>query len=296
MLEKRSQDPSTFNVSAKNSLWPGDWYLYSQGEVKGPLTAEEAFSQKSGRSNEDVFVSRQGFTQWYPLRDLAELFQVTEAHSQKAASELERLKASQPPKVVGKNLTPNAVVAPVVTPPPSAPSAADRIIEQRLEQQIKSFQLRQSGVETITKPTQRIEQAKPKATAPINYDVCRDKLRLGALDNPYLVGFFRFVFTAGTYWCIWCARTVRELAWHTKEANEKVPPLWMSAIPGLHVFMAYRLALAIQKAELQNHYNMISPFVAALLSVIPPFGMAYMQNALNRHWRLHVRHAIKKKR
>ena len=60
------------------SAWPDGWYLYENGKLNGPLTASDAFSlPPETQDGVQRLVSRKGFTQWYPLSDLAQIFQHT---------------------------------------------------------------------------------------------------------------------------------------------------------------------------------------------------------------------------
>lgn len=65
-------------------------------------------------------------------------------------------------------------------------------------------------------------------------------------------------------------------------------------IPVWHMVEAYRLAKIITFMEIQNGYKRTSPMLAALLSIIPPFAMMYLQSSMNAHWTLHVINSSKK--
>ena len=56
------------------SAWSSGWYLFEDGQIVGPLLADEAFTRSAKTlSGAQRMVSRKGFSQWYPLKDFAEL-------------------------------------------------------------------------------------------------------------------------------------------------------------------------------------------------------------------------------
>lgn len=98
MIDDRTQDAPMDQLS-----WPGGWYVFNDGKVEGPYSARDTFYQSPTNSDgKPLLVSRKGFTQWYALKDLAEIFKITENFGRKVA-------AAQQPVVPAM---------PVTTPPP----------------------------------------------------------------------------------------------------------------------------------------------------------------------------------
>lgn len=75
--------------------WPDDWYVYDGETVKGPLSAKETFSMPELKSSgQKCVVSRKGFSQWYDLRDLSAIFNLTSAMGHRVEEERGRLEKS----------------------------------------------------------------------------------------------------------------------------------------------------------------------------------------------------------
>jgi hypothetical protein len=106
--------------------------------------------------------------------------------------------------------------------------------------------------------------------------------------------------TLGLYWAIWFAAVESEILYHTQGAV--AVRKWArvravaSLVPILNVFMTYRLAVQIREMEIQNKYRRVSTLAAAVLAVVPPFALVYLQSAVNRHWLLHAKHLVMKRR
>jgi hypothetical protein len=78
------------------SGWPDDWYVYDGEKVRGPLSAKETFSPSHGKkSGQKSMVSRKGFSQWYDLRDLSAIFNLTTAMDKKVEAERARLEKTE---------------------------------------------------------------------------------------------------------------------------------------------------------------------------------------------------------
>ena len=101
-------------------IWPNDWYVFSGGLVKGPMTAEDAFGEKptfegmkqKEHGDSEVLVSRKGFSQWYPRQDLAALYQLGASHVKSVTNELQKLESMLRPTPK----TPGPVVTTPVVP------------------------------------------------------------------------------------------------------------------------------------------------------------------------------------
>ena len=86
VVGRSKEDLGSSAPGAGSSGWPGGWYVYEKGRVDGPYTAEQAFALSTEASDgKPRLISRKGFTQWYALRDLSEIFRLTEQMEGKAA-------------------------------------------------------------------------------------------------------------------------------------------------------------------------------------------------------------------
>ena len=75
--------------------WPGGWYVYENGRVQGPFAAEVAFNVTASPlpGAPQRLVSRKGFSQWYPLGDIAELYRIADKLGHKANAEVDKLES-----------------------------------------------------------------------------------------------------------------------------------------------------------------------------------------------------------
>lgn len=329
------------------SAWPGGWYVYEDGKVDGPLTAQEAFSRPSeAASGKPRMVSRKGFSQWYALRDLSEIFRLTEAMGRR----LENAPAT-PSVVTASGLSGSAMHK---TPPPpfrvqaghvgpkgARPEPRSSISESSVTKvaieapeakaaDTKSTTLRPSAVvgaaasgpETLsgTAGMPKIPIAEPVTSRPpqsINpgvrevsandkiilkrakeavlseYFLQRTRLRLGDLRSSWLIGLVGLPLTLGVYWLVWFNRLAHEIKAHAGDKGcPVVPPSLFAIVPIVHFYMVFRLAKAMQAIEAQNRYAGISAPAAAVFALFPPLALIYLQEAANRHWLLHAKHAL----
>jgi hypothetical protein len=333
------------STSAESTgIWPGGWFVYENGRVDGPMAAEKAFSLDHHASNgKPRLVSRKGFSQWYPLSDLSEIFRLTDQMGRKANSEkqksaelmseasmiaqMERFSALQ--KKVSPPLAPASEPARHVTPPPPAkeasakPSQPETKPPEKVAKPGRPEKLN-SMAQPFSEPAPKSFDAKPltaknasvqknkstlesEVAAPASrnvrvtrnelmteYFLQRGRMRLGKIRQAWLVGFVGMPLSLGVYWFVWFRDMAHELAFHIqneKEAGTKMPPAIFALVPFVHVFMVFRLAKLLRNMEEQNKYRSVSPKIAALFSLIPPFAMTYLQDAANRHWLLHAKHA-----
>jgi len=126
------------------------------------------------------------------------------------------------------------------------------------------------------------------------YATLRGRLRLGEARSPWLVGFGLFPVSIGAYWGIWFTDATREVSWHLNNSSDLtgMPAPSFAWIPLVHIYMAWCLAKMVREMERQNGYSNTSPALAAMFALIPPFAMIYLQECMNQHWWLHVRHAV----
>ncbi len=74
-------------ASAVAHSWDGGWYVFDQGQVKGPLSADEVFGRSSQTGyNPAVMVSRKGFSQWYPVKDFADMYHMATRYTDHLAA------------------------------------------------------------------------------------------------------------------------------------------------------------------------------------------------------------------
>lgn len=291
--------------------WPNDWYIYKNGEVLGPLSANETFSKSHSLSpsqtspvtqgESDMLVCRKGFTQWYPYYDLASLYQTSESHSKNVTHELEKLEnilktkettSKEPENILQKQSVKQKELGPELT-------ALKKIAAPVKAQNRDKPKPKQTGTSShqLKKVAKSSEQ---KTLTPLHfgqeYFALKGRFRLGPLNNPYFL-IMKCTLTLGISWWFWFKRTLQDVSWHMTGAHhpKNWPPIFLAALPIAHIYMAYRLALFVRQVENQNHYQVIRPWLAALLAIFPPFAMYYIQDTINRHWRLHVKYVVKQK-
>lgn len=313
-IAKSTTDANDFN--ATNPSWSNGWYLFEDGKVVGPLQANEAFHRPEKTPSGQIrMVSRKGFTQWYPLRDFAELHSMAGKYADQLAmakkdpSPTQQVFAQHEPvaKAIGPNQLKTATqttqdsltkiqiasqdILNAKTPPGKVQLSAKA--KRRLEKEERRAQKHAKGVSQI--PTQ---VPSPTEQRPVTFDdqylLVASRLRLGQQRRPFVAGFIYTPLSIGMYWWSWMTRASEELTWHLSGSSRVnfVLPMWMAMIPGVHLYFAWMLARLMSEVEIQNGYKTISPGLATILAIVPPFYMLSLQSAMNRHWRLHVYHSM----
>ena len=341
--------------------WPGGWYIYENGKVEGPFAATEAFNRPTDASSgKPRLVSRKGFSQWYALKDLSEIFRMTENLGRQATAaavftenqmarfrneaagnasaaapslvqEAPVVRSSEtqgpPPKVQPRKIElKKADVAPMPAPaaaaPTPAPEAAPVVavqpdegetvvseiaefdaaaaaaqaykdaVQEDLERQAEERRKEERSVDEIA--TTVSAKSSVTSSSPMQeYFLVRNRLRLGKLRNPWVTAFVGVPLSVGIYWAAWVAQMSREVAWHSRNEPRKTAMTGVLAmIPIVHFFVIHRLAKSLREMETQNKYATVSPTVACLFGIFPPFALAYLQDAANRHWMLHARFSM----
>ena len=296
--------------------WSYGWYLFEDGKVVGPLQADDAFSRaEKTPSGQMRMVSRKGFTQWYPLGDFAELH----AMAGKYADQLAQAKRTIAPdrhtyadhqpiaKVLGPTPRPQVATA---TPDSFARiklasqgiqenrnAPAQNPLTRKEKKRLRQQERRAQKVDATHAAKARESESQPQPrilTFDDQYLLVASRLRLGQQRSPFLAGFIFFPITIGGYWGAWLSRVSEELTWHLTGSSRVnfVLPIWMALIPGVHLVFAWMLARLMAEVEMQNGYRTVSPVLATLLAIFPPFYMQLLQGAMNRHWRLHVYHSM----
>jgi len=297
---KVSQAPKVSQVPLANPLmsreiastWPDGWYLYENGKLNGPLTASDAFAlPPETEGGVQRLVSRKGFTQWYPLSDLAQIFQLTAGMEKKLESATKATKAAKATMIAPKP----SVRTKSVGPRSASAQVASGLSETSALRKAVSESAAQSAA-----PASPVPKTTAKKAIVQEYYLARSRLRLGQLRNPWATAVGSMPLTLGSYWAFWYASTQREIEFHTQGAV--AAPKWlktgaaMSLLPIVNIWFTYKLAAKVREMESQNKYGHISPALAAVMAILPPLALGYLQSALNRHWLLHAKHLILKRR
>ncbi len=294
MSDKSFSTPASL-MQTEAGGWPGGWYIYENGKVDGPLAAEEAFKLEAETvDGKPRLVSRKGFSQWYALKDLSEIFRMTDQMGRKAQSAMVQSESQLQAKSNVRPVVPPAPVvaaakraASVVTPVSPAPLATSSISPAREQQ-----------THIPTQKAKRIPSPSvDKAEMMQGYFLARSRLRLGKLRNPWMSAFVGLPLSLFTYFAFWYRDIGREVSFHARaDSMTALPPAFLAIVPGVHFYMIYRLASLMTEMEAQNKYRSVSPWVATVFGLFPPFALAYLQDAANRHWMLHTKHTLVKKR
>jgi hypothetical protein len=130
-------------------------------------------------------------------------------------------------------------------------------------------------------------------TAGLNRDylhlIYRGRLRLGMvrridhllLANFLSLGIASWVQSRRLYW---------EMVWHLEGSSIVTRRIFavLIPLPVLNAFSVFRFAALIREMERQNHYEELNMAKAMLLSLFPPFLIAYLQSLANKHWIAHA--------
>ncbi len=289
-----TQDP--LPTSRSGQAWPDGWYVYEDGSLNGPLTAAETFNRAPVlASGKPLLVSRKGFSQWYPLRDLSEIYLASIGSVQQAPQVQPKVMA----KKVGSQAVPtlaHGAKSPQITfKSPQVIAMRPQTAPQR-PMSVPS----ESVLKTSTRATSAAAVSHAKKAVLQEYFLARTRLRLGQIRSPWMSGLVGVTLSIGVYWPIWFAAVQKEMLFHTHSmADSKKVNIWdalLAVVPLLHLYLTYRLATQVRTMEAQNKYQYTSPALATALAMIPPLAVVYLQQALNRHWLLHAKHVVVKRR
>jgi hypothetical protein len=341
MADQANGSNMPITPKSQASAWDGGWYLFEEGQVKGPLSAKEAFAS-SDEKLPGLLVSRKGFSQWYPVGDFVSIYKMAEKFSdalgpvpnvaseksvpivrgnsvkdsypqtrnqqssskfaetiiQSAQSELTvdslfvQDSANLVSGVQSKDAT-DSEEQPVETPEIKKLTRKEkkRLIEE--ERRRRKYAARQVA---LAKKASNNQAEYPPITFEQQYFEVAGRLRLGKISSPILAAFVYTPLSFGGYWWAWFERVSEEVGWHLNGASRMnfILPVWMCLIPGPHLLLAYLVARMVRQIEEQNGYRSVNPAVATLLAIFPPLYVFKIQSALNRHWRLHVFHSVKR--
>lgn len=303
-----------------NHVWPGGWYVYEDGRINGPLAAEEAFClEAEAPSGKPRMISRKGFSQWYALKDLSEIFRLTENLGRKVKdSASENFKQSSEQPVKTPEIKARVIHQPIVPNPPAIAPTAQSTLNLNADNSrkieaptstpatskldtIPSVELTdiKSTHKTTSEPISIPPKSLVNATLMQEYLIQRTKLHLGKIKNPWVLAFGGLPATFGLLWVFWMYEVVQEIRQHCSASRKNsvslaFPPSFLAIVPIVHFFMVWRLAKLVIAMEKQNHYQSVSAIYAVTLAIFPPLAMVYLQDAVNKHWLLHVRHSIVK--
>lgn len=310
----------------QSASWSGGWYVFEDGNVVGPLGAKETFSRSEKTTSGQMrMVSRKGFTQWYPIQDFAAIHAMAGRYSDELARASSMTQSVQNNFVVGNQIgstrteqqtaTHNiSVVQRELNTSSSSPvealsvgstvysdaatsgkklsaKAKKRLLED--ERRNRRFAEKKSAESNETNRTTKTSFAPSMEQ---QYLQVSSRLRLGIPASPVARAFVYTPLTLGLYWWPWLSKTAEEVNWHLNGASRMnfILPMWMSVIPGVHLILAFFVARMVRQMEEQNGYHTVSPALATILAIFPPFYMMMIQSAINRHWRLHVYNTMTK--
>ena len=169
-----NSDFSNVKDNGSNSPWPGGWYVFEDGRVQGPYAAEAAFTMpEKSLAGSPKLVSRKGFAQWYPLKELSELYKIADKLGHRTSSEVDRLEAE-----VTENLANLEVLRALAQTgaDPSVISRTPRVVGKALDpHSVQAAQSIQSAprmpayepIKTVVQPTQEIQNESFTLSHPI---------------------------------------------------------------------------------------------------------------------------------
>lgn len=270
--------------------WPDGWYVYESGCLNGPFTAAETFNRAPElEPGKPLLVSRKGFSQWYPLRDLSEIY-LASVGTVPQVQQRPKVMA----KIVGRNVAPTLSVA-------ASDAVRPHISVDRVQPTVpRKLTTAEIGNAKKSKNVASVSSSHAKKAVLQEYFLARTRLRLGKIRNPWVSAFVGTPLSLGAYWPAWFAAVQKEMLFHTHSVTEqKGASTWsafFAVVPVLHFYLTFKLAAQVRAMEAQNKYLNTSPAFATALAVFPPLAMAYLQRALNRHWLLHAKHLVVKRR
>jgi len=303
-----TQDP--LPTSRSGQAWPDGWYVYEDGSLNGPLTAAETFNRAPVlASGKPLLVSRKGFSQWYPLRDLSEIYLASIGSVQQAPQVQPKVMAKKVGSQAVPTLVHGAKSPQVIAKSPQVIAKSPQVTFKRPQVTFKRPLTApqhpmsvpsESVLKTSTRATSAAAASHAKKAVLQEYFLARTRLRLGQIRSPWMSGLAGVTLSIGIYWPIWFASVQKEMLFHTHSmADSKKVNIWhalLAVVPILHLYLTYRLAKQVRAMEAQNKYQYTSPALATALAIIPPLAVVYLQQALNRHWLLHAKHVVVKRR
>ena len=117
----------------------------------------------------------------------------------------------------------------------------------------------------------------------------RGRLRLGMKRSPMVESMVYGVLSCGLSYSMWYRKIAQELNFHVFNSYKAMSlESLLIAIPVVNFYSFYQMARLMRQAEIENNYRATSTSLTMFLGLIPPLGVAYLQNKANEHWDLHV--------
>lgn len=277
------------------------WYIYRTNEVDGPFEIQDLLrlSPRSA-SGEDIFVSRAGLDRWYTLQEFSDLYHAHDSFTLDHRRDIDAFQKQFQEKVnFLENLQIQSGSGSVTRPSPLVPEKRSSVLNSRIATSLSDQQRPVVGVSLPRDTSTNTKVQTPSPDAVVipkgsQYFLYKNKYRLGNIRSSMMQSFVKFPLTLGLFWGAFLKTSTYELLWHVYSKHnyrQVLPPIIFAYIPGFHILYAYRLGRLIQVAEIQNQYRKTSPTLAAILAIVPPLGMWYLQSKMNFHWKMHAKHA-----
>jgi hypothetical protein len=149
-----------------------------------------------------------------------------------------------------------------------------------------------SDIQTGPSPSNLIQKSAAHIFATPDIMTLRGRLRLGMKRSPMVESLVYGMLTCGLSYSAWYRKVAQELNFHVFNSYKAMSlESLLVLVPVLNSYSFYQIAKLMKRAEAENNYNTTSTWLAVLLGLLPPLGVAYLQNKANEHWDLHVRAA-----
>lgn len=160
---------------------------------------------------------------------------------------------------------------------------------------VESAQFKEQAKETREKPAhdQSKQHSSSSALAlPVNKVELAKKhmslqgvLNLGIPKSIFFEGFIRVILTLGISSIFWLKSSWQELGWYlTGRPPSREIKFWSLMVPWGCFLWVFKLAKKIQTAEGKNGYSVTNPYLAVILTLVPPLVICYLQSAINNLW------------
>jgi hypothetical protein len=306
LITEEEMPISDMNDKKNDATQEDGWYIYDGNQVQGPI-ADLEFSEKY-RNRSDLFASKKGFSKWYKIDDINQIFS-TNDELKRSAEMREFQKVFN--QSIGRLQNFQSRVKATDMKPTTLRKVTAGHIPSSLEQMMTEETLSASAMtDTIVMPmpadhSEKIQAkhraAKQHVKAKVStnpkelYLTLKGRLRLGQITNTFDVGFINYLFTLSLSSFFWYRRLRQEMTFHIwgKYSRGQVSDI-LVLVPILNCFKFYSLATMMAKAEEQNQYKKIVPSFVFILGLVPPLAISYLQEMANKHWILHVVNVRKK--
>lgn len=302
----------TQSKNCSDSSSTNDWYYYQNGEVKGPHKLEKILNLNPlGEDHKPTLICRSGLGRWFLFSEIQQQGSLEEDDNPEKSKEefkkfiaknIDRLKSKSYSQISNK-VESKTIEHSLNIEAPQTKSTLEESSSPSSKQtsSIETFLMREtiskaeeSSKKSISQPMQKSHKKKYlNQLLKTRHIYLRGRLRLGEISNPILMSVVYPALTLGLFLAFWFKTKIIELLWHgfnIDNLKEVTPSIWLFLIPIVHNFYIYKIAILLREIEKQNGYQRTVPSLAALLSLIPPLGIYYIQTGMNNHWYLHVEH------